>query len=103
MMDTIVPDSEETATISELQSSERNSIGGVAGGQWLKVKWIRAAGPLKPVLVESPTARYRFVSRRQGRRLLLLLWACGQRGSVVHHVHPFVAVAPSSQTAIGVG
>src|SRR6202034_2097526 len=45
----------------------------------------------------SATARASFLSRSERLRLLLLLWACGQRGCVVHHVHSLRArraVAP---------
>src|ERR1700722_20574210 len=35
----------------------------------------------------SATARDSFLSRSERVRLLLLLWACGQRGCVVHPVH----------------
>src|ERR1700677_4400532 len=35
----------------------------------------------------SATAQDSFLSRSERLRLLLLLWACGQRGCVVHHVH----------------
>ena len=38
-------------------------------------------------LVGIPTARRSFLSRSERPRLLLRLWACGQRGCVVHHVH----------------
>ena len=34
-----------------------------------------------------PIARRSFLSRSERLRLLLRLWACGQRGCVVHHVH----------------
>ena len=33
------------------------------------------------------TAPDSFLSRSKRLRLLLRLWACGQRGGVVHHVH----------------
>src|SRR5271154_7274120 len=35
----------------------------------------------------SATAQDSFLSRSERLRLLLMLWACGQRGCVVHHVH----------------
>src|ERR1700728_1262772 len=45
----------------------------------------------------SATARESFLSRSARLRLLLLLWACGQRGCVVHHVDSLwagCAIAP---------
>ena len=45
------------------------------------VKWTRAAGPLGSVS-SWKSDRSVFLLR-----LLLRLWACGQRGSVIHHVH----------------